>query len=169
MADPQRREPPHAHRKGLRAVAAFEGAKGLLVLAAGFGALTLVHRDVGEIAGHIIHHLGLDPARHWPGIFLAAADHLTDSRLQMLAAGALGYSSLRLVEAAGLWFERAWAEWLGALSGGIYLPFEIYEIARHITLVRVSLFALNVAMVAYLARLLWLQRRAAPAGENLSR
>ena len=55
-----------------------------------------------------------------------------------------------------------WKIWIDEpgqqLSGGIYLPFEIYEIARHITLVRVSLFALNVAMVAYLARLLWLRR-----------
>ena len=64
-------------------------------------------------------------------------------------------------EVSGYLRNREIAEWLGALSGGIYLPFEIYEIARHITLVRVSLFALNVAMVAYLARLLWLRRRAA--------
>ena len=137
----------------------FEGGKGLLVLAVCFGALSLLHRDVREVAEHIVNHLGLDPARHWTGIFLDAAALVTDSRLQLLAAGALAYSTLRLVEAGGLWRQRAWAEWLGALSGGIYLPFEIYEIFKRLTWVRVSLFTLNVVMVAYLARLLWLRRR----------
>jgi len=87
-----------------------------------------------------------------------SVDWSADVFPQLLAAGALAYSTLRLVEASGLWRQRAWAEWLGALSGGVYLPFEVYEIFKRVTAVRVSLFALNVVMVAYLARLLWLRR-----------
>ncbi|MCZ7627423.1 MAG: DUF2127 domain-containing protein [Candidatus Methylomirabilis sp.] len=41
---------------------------------------------------------------------------------------AAGYASVRFVEAYGLWLERRWAEWFAAVSGGIYIPFEIYEL-----------------------------------------
>ena len=46
---------------------------------------------------------------------------------------ALTYSAIRFTEAYGLWRERRWAEWLSAVSGAIYLPFEIYELAGGIT------------------------------------
>jgi uncharacterized membrane protein (DUF2068 family) len=53
-----------------------------------------------------------------------------------------------------LWRERAWAEWLAVLSGGIYLPFEIYELAKGLTALRITLFAVNVLVVVYMARVL---------------
>lgn len=156
--------PGALHRGGVRTIAVFEGAKGLLVLAASFGALTLLHRDLREMAEHIVHILGLNPSSRWPGIFLDAAQKATDANLLVLAAGAMVYSVVRLAEAYGLWRARAWAEWLGALSGGIYLPFEIYEIVQRVTPLRIGLFILNLVVVAYLSRLLWQRRRGPDRG-----
>lgn len=104
-------------------------------------------------------HLHLKPSAHYPRVFLAAASKLTDARLWALAGRATAYSGLRLVEATGLWKGRRWAEWLGALSGGIYVPAEVYEAARKATSTRLVLLVLNAVVVAYLVWVLWRQRK----------
>jgi uncharacterized membrane protein (DUF2068 family) len=134
---------------GLRAVAAFEATKGAVVLAAGLGILSLVHRDVQHVAETLVRHLHLNPARHYPRIFLEAAAHVTDSRLWLLASGAFAYSLVRAVEAYGLWRARAWAEWFAILSGAIYLPVEIYELTHHATALKVAVLVVNLGIVSY--------------------
>ena len=89
----------------------------------------------------------LDPARHYPRIFLDAAAHVTDTRLWLLAAFAATYGLVRLVEAYGLWRGRRWAEWLAAVSGGIYIPYEIYHLFHRATWISVGALAVNVFIV----------------------
>ena len=144
-------------------MAVYEAAKGILVLAVGLGLLRLIHHDVQQAAEHIVKHLPLNPSAHYPRVFLALASKVDDARLWALAAGAAAYSGLRLLEAVGLWKGRRWAEWLGALSGGIYVPVEVYEAARRVTVTRLALLIFNVAMVAYLLWDLWQQRKSRPA------
>jgi uncharacterized membrane protein (DUF2068 family) len=141
--------------KALRAVATLEFIKGLVVLLAGFGVLSLVHRDAWDVAESFLEWLHLSPDTHYAQVFLNLADQVTDSKLWFVAAGALAYSSLRFVEAYGLWFERMWAEWLALVSGTLYLPFEIYEIIRRPDAIRVAIFLINLAVVLYMAFLRW--------------
>jgi uncharacterized membrane protein (DUF2068 family) len=133
---------------GIRIVAAFEAVKGALVLLSGVGALSLLHRDARHVAEQLIAHLHLDAANHYPQIFLDAAARLTDTWLWLLATWAALYAGFRFVEAYGLWWSRRWAEWLAAISGGVYIPFEIYELMRGITWLRVTTFTANVLIVA---------------------
>lgn len=150
----------------IRAIALFEGAKGAMVFLAGFGLLSLVHRDFEHLAETAVEHAHLNPAGHYPHIFIEAATHLTDARLWMFAAIAAGYGTFRLAEAYGLWRERTWAEWLAVVSGGMYIPFEIYEIARGKGWVAIVALAVNVAIVTIMVRALLHRRRrrhAAPA------
>lgn len=114
----------------VRAVALFEGAKGALVFLAGFSALSLVHHDAQRAAEQLVAHLHLNPANRYPRIFVDAAAHLTDARLWLLASLAGAYGLIRFFEAYGLWRGRRWAEWLAAVSGGIYIPFELYGMFR---------------------------------------
>lgn len=148
-----------AGRRSVRAIALIEAVKGALVLLAGFGLLALVHRDVAALGDALVHHLHLNPARHLPRIFLDALRQVDDHRLRLLALGAAAYSALRLAEAWGLWRERAWAEWLGVLSGAIYLPFEIRTLWHHPTLLKAVTFGVNVLVVWVLARALAARRR----------
>lgn len=136
----------------MQAVAAMEAFKGLLVFGAGFGLLALLHRDVRHIAVSLVTHLHLDPGAHYAGIFIDLAARLTDTRLWGLAALALLYSSVRLAEAYGLWFERRWAAWLGAGSGAIYLPIEVYELAHRPSGIKAVTLLLNIGVVVYLVR-----------------
>ena len=138
-----------AHRT-LKVVALMEAAKGFIVFGAGFGLLSLLHRDARRIAESLVTRLHIHPDQHVAGVFLNAAAHLTDTRLWGFAALALAYSVLRWTEAWGLWFDRRWAEWLGAASGGIYVPVEVYELWHKPGPIKVATLAFNLAVVAYL-------------------
>jgi len=78
--------------------------------------------------------------------------------LAVLAMGAIAYSTARFIEAYGLWRERRWAEWFAVVAGGLYIPIELYELVRRVTWIRFGLLAINVAIVVYLARVLWRTR-----------
>jgi uncharacterized membrane protein (DUF2068 family) len=144
----------------IRIVALFEAAKGGLVLLAGFGALALIHHDVQRFADRLVDHMHLNAARHYPHIFLDAAAHVTDTRLWLLAAFAATYGLVRLVEAYGLWHGRRWAEWLAAVSGCIYIPYEIYHLFHRATWISVGALALNVFIVGMMINALLRERPA---------
>ena len=135
---------------GLRMVACFEGGKALLVLAAGFGLLTVVHQSVQEVAEAMVQHLHLDAAARYPRIFLELMQHTGNLRLWMLALFAFVYATLRMAEAYGLWHERRWAEWVAVVSGGIYIPFEIYELQLGVSAIKVASLVINAGIVGYL-------------------
>src|SRR5258708_35399259 len=115
--------------KTMRAIAVFEGAKGAIVLAAGLGLLSLLHRDLQEAGRNLIAHLHLNPASRYPQIFLDAAARTSDSRLVLLACGAAVYSAVRLVGAYGLWFARRRAAWFAASAGARSIPFQVSKLA----------------------------------------
>ncbi len=136
---------------GIRAIAVFEAAKGLLVLLAGLGLLNLLHRDVQAAAEQWVRFSHLNPASKYPRIFLDAAAQTTDARLWWLAAGAGAYAVVRFFEAYGLWRGRAWAEWLALVAGGLYVPVELYHLWHRFSWVKVGLLVANLAVVAYMA------------------
>ncbi|MFM2006684.1 MAG: hypothetical protein RLZZ09_2339 [Pseudomonadota bacterium] len=145
------------HPRGVRWVALFEASKGLLVILAGFGLLALIHVDLQTQAEAIVGHFHLNPGSRYPRVFLDLAFHLTDARLWTLASLAFAYASIRFIEAGGLWFHRLWAEWLAALSGGIYVPFELYELSRGITGLKLVTLAVNLLIVGYMTWVLMLR------------
>jgi uncharacterized membrane protein (DUF2068 family) len=134
----------------LRVVALFEGAKGALVLVAGCGLLSFIHKDLHEAAVQLVELVHLNPARQYPRIFIDLTENVTDSQLWAMAAAALMYSIVRFVEAAGLWLERKWAEWFGVLTGGLYVPLELFEVTRGVTWPKVTVLAVNIGVVLYL-------------------
>jgi uncharacterized membrane protein (DUF2068 family) len=158
--------PPPSHQKGLHLIAAFEAFKGAVVLLAGFGLLTFIGKDAERLAEQFVHRTHLNPAHHYPQIFLRAMSHVTDAHLWLLAGLAALYAALRFVEAYGLWRGRRWAEWFAALSGGIYVPLEVYELVQRVTWVRVTAFLMNVAIVSYMLWLLSESRRLRRAEEK---
>src|SRR5664279_1924798 len=106
---------PDAKRRTLRSIAVFEAAKGIAALAAIIGVLDLMHRDVRHLAIELIGRFGQNPDAHYPSIILHYADLLPDTNVLTLVLLASGYILVRLLEAYGLWNDRAWGEWLGAL------------------------------------------------------
>ena len=145
--------------RGVRAVAVFEATKGSVVLLAGFGLLALLHRDLQAIAERLVELSHLNPAHHYPTIFIEAMSKMNDSRIMAFAAFAGLYAVVRFIEAYGLWRFRAWAEWFAIVSGSIYVPIEIYEVAKHVTWLRVAVLIVNLLIVAYLVYVrIWMRK-----------
>ena len=122
---------------------------------AGFGLLHFVHRDLQSAAEELVRHSHLNPAHHYPRIFIEAASRTSSSRIRFLASMAFLYSVVRLVEAYGLWYLKAWAEWFAIISGSIYVPIEVYGLAKHATVVRATVLIVNLAIVVYLVYIRW--------------
>ena len=138
---------PKARLAALRALASLEAAKGLLVIVAGAGWLAWDH-GVQHFANRLVAHLHLDPARHFGPIFTLLSNASTHRRL--LAAGAAAYAIGRIVEAAGLWYNRWWAMWVAVGTAVIYIPFEIENLARDPNPVALAALVINTAVVLYL-------------------
>ena len=130
-----------------------------VVLMAGFGLLSLVHRDLQDLAERLVQHSHLNPARHYPRVFIEAASHMNDSRLRSLAALAFLYAVVRFVEAYGLWHMKVWAEWFAIISGSLYLPVELYELLERATWMKGLVLLVNAFIVVYLIYVRLLNRR----------
>ncbi len=160
------RRPPHAiderNPAGLRAIAILEALKGVFVLLLGFGLLSLLHKDVEEVAENLLFHLHINPEHKFGEALLHAASKMTDARLWAFTAGAVSYAVVRFIEAWGLWNRRVWAEWFALLSGAMYLPFEIAKLIEKPNGLHLTVFATNVLIVLYMLYVRLDDLRAAP-------
>lgn len=141
---------PVAERRALRAIAVFEAIKGIAALAAVIGLLDLIHHDLRRLAMELIGHFNLNPEAHYPSVLLHYADLLPGVNLRLLVLIAFGYILVRELEAYGLWNDRAWGEWLGALSGGLYIPFEIDHLVHRPSIINAAVLAGNIFVVSFL-------------------
>jgi uncharacterized membrane protein (DUF2068 family) len=63
------------------------------------------------------------------------------------------YGALDLVEGTGLYLEKAWAEYLTLAITASFLPWEVFEVYRRLTFVRVGLLVVNALVFFYLLKL----------------
>ncbi len=143
---------------GLRGIALFEAGKGLLAVIVAMWLLSLLHKDIQNVAEHLLRFLHrifrLNPDGHLARSIVRGARRVTPGNLHLWIGGTMIYAIVRFVEAAGLWLEKQWAEWFALVSGCLYIPIEIYELAHHATPIKWAVFATNLLIVAYLAWLL---------------
>ena len=144
--------------KALHAIAAFEGVKGLAAITASLGLLSLAHHDVRAMAYALIGHFHLDPDAHYPRILLNEAMLLANANVRQVVLLAWAYAAIRLTEGYGLWKDKAWAEWLAAVSGAIYLPLELSHLMAHTTFINGMVLIGNIAVVVYMVVRLWRRR-----------
>jgi len=75
---------------------------------------------------------------------------LSPTTIRLVAGGLAGYAVIELIEGVGLWLSRRWGEYFAMVATSLGLPYEVYELASKITVVRSLLFAVNLALVLYL-------------------
>lgn len=138
------------NKKGLKPIAIFEAFKGLLALIVGLGVHELSTNNVKQGAEDLLSHLHLNPASHYPSIFISTVSEINSANLIFITWGAALYALVRFVEAYGLWHRFRWTEWLALISGAMYLPFELYEFITKPSLISTGLLAINSAIVIYL-------------------
>jgi uncharacterized membrane protein (DUF2068 family) len=138
------------HDSTLRLIAAFKLLKGLLLLAAGVGALHFLHRDLALEAERWVDAFRVDPGNRYIQRLLVHLSSLDEKRLKELSVGTFFYAAVLLSEGTGLWLRKRWAEYFTILATASFIPLEVYEIYRRVTIPRVTILALNLAIVAYL-------------------
>ncbi len=72
------------------------------------------------------------------------------TNLYLAGAAIATYAVLQGVEAIGLWLGRRWAEYLTFVETAVFVPYEIYELTKSVTTLKVLALIINLAIVAYL-------------------
>jgi uncharacterized membrane protein (DUF2068 family) len=143
---------------GLRAVASFEAFKGVLVVLLGLFVL-IYHQRAEDVTENLLDHLHINPDRRLGNALMHAAATVSDARLWTIAAAIIAYSTVRFVEAWGLWHRRVWAEWFALLSGAMYLPLELLKVAERATWERIAVLVINTIVVLYMLYIRLRERR----------
>lgn len=151
---------PQALRTALKSIAIFEALKGVAALLGLLGLLSLLHHDLHRLALELIGHFGLSPNARYPAVLISWVDKINATPIHTLVLLGATYIALRWLEAWGLWHDKAWGEWLGALSSGLYIPLEIQHLLAHRHWQGAVVLLLNIVVVAVLLRRLYLRRKA---------
>jgi len=159
----QRRE------RGLTLIIAYKLVKGGLwlvldLLLIGLGRIGLANRLSG-FAEHLRHHAGA-----WS---LELADLIARAAslggLWIIVIALAGDGLVSLIEGWALQRGRPWAAWLVVFTTGSLLPFEVVALVRRPSAVRVALVSANLAIVAYLTRKAFRERRESDNPPELAR
>ena len=144
---------PEQRNRWLILIAAFKLAQALLFVAIGVGALKMLHKDVGDELARVADHLRFNPESRFVNFILDRASLLDDRLLRRIGAVVFIYAALDLIEGIGLYFEKVWAEYLTLAITASFLPWEVFEIFRRVTVTRVGLLTVNTMVFVYLLKL----------------
>ena len=143
---------------GLRLIALLKFGKALLLIATSYGVHEMLNAALVERLYNWSRDLSDD--RFERKLLMRAltwVEGLGAKKIQIFLAVTVAYTAVVLAEGTGLWFRRAWAEWLTVIATGSLIPFELWELITRPPGRRLPIavtFLLNVVIVWYLARLL---------------
>ena len=138
------------HHTGLAVIAVFKVVKGVLLLLVGLGLLKLVHAEIATLFSLLIEGLHLNADSRLIHALVLKVDALQPNSVLLAGLVSLGYAGMLLVEGVGLWLEFTWAAYLTVVSTSLLLPFELYEVIEQVSVLRIGVLLLNLAIVAYL-------------------
>lgn len=131
-------------------IALFKLLKAALLIAVGIGAIRFLHRDLGASVLHWAQVLRVDPDNQHIHGLLVKIFRVTPRQLKELSIGTFFYAGLFLTEGTGLVLRKRWAEYFVIISTGLFIPLEVYELARHFTLVKLVVLIINILIIWYL-------------------
>lgn len=142
--------PTASKHRALGWIAVFKLVKAVALLVAAAGALRLLRP--GALDGFVEYLTQLPLASGFRPIahFIHWLGGLSPHNLQLVAVLACAYATLYIVEGVGLWQHKRWAEYLTTVATASLIPFELWELARGISLAKFAALAINVAIVLYL-------------------
>jgi uncharacterized membrane protein (DUF2068 family) len=121
-----------------------------MLLIVGIGALKLLHRDVANTVAHWVDILRVDPDNLYIHRLLTRVLTVTPAQLRATSAGTFIYAGLLLTEGTGLLLRKRWAEYFTIITTAGLIPLEIYELVHRLTIAKIVILAINVAIVVYL-------------------
>jgi uncharacterized membrane protein (DUF2068 family) len=143
----------------LRVLAVERVVRGLVLIAASWGvyrfesAQTALRGSLGRLlpaARPLADQLGVDLDHSTILSAATKALHAGRGTLTLVAVGLLLYGLLELVEGAALWLAKRWGEYLTVVATAAFLPYEVYELLKSVTVTKAGAFVINVLAVVYL-------------------
>jgi uncharacterized membrane protein (DUF2068 family) len=150
-------------------IAAFKLAQALLFIAAGVSVLRLMHHDLSDLVLQWARHMHFSPESHFVDFVLDRVSIVNDKLLRRFGVGLFAYAALGSVEGIGLYLEKAWAEYMTLGITASFLPWEIFEVFRRTTWVRVGLLIVNVLVFLYLLKVVVERERQKRNGDSLAK
>lgn len=168
IIDSQRntRVTPRKHNRLLVLIAAYKVVQALLFASVGVGALRLLHKDAGDVLAQVTTDLRFNPESRFVNFILDEAALLNDPLLRRIGLVAFSYAGVSLVEGIGLFLEKAWAEYLTLVITASFLPWEVFEVLRRLTWVRVALLLANTLVFIYLLILVSTRKKQLESSEG---
>ncbi len=139
-----------SHDQWIIAIGLFKLLQAALFILLGIGAIRLLHEDLKHVAEHFILAMRFNPEGHFVNLILGKVGMIDPHRLRQISAAIFAIAALDIVEGTGLVLEQAWAEFVTLILTASFLPWEIFEIFRHTTWIRIGLTVINLAVVLYL-------------------
>jgi uncharacterized membrane protein (DUF2068 family) len=139
---------------GIFLIALFKLIKGALFVVLAVSALKLIDRDVADMFWVLITRLHIDIENRFVQDIFMRLDLIDNRLLKEISATTFFMAGLFFTEGLGLLFQKRWAEYMAVFETGLFIPLEIFEIVRHMTITKVSLLAINAAVVFYLLYIL---------------
>jgi uncharacterized membrane protein (DUF2068 family) len=140
-------------------IGVFKLVKSALLVAVGVGVVS--HPDVQHWASAI----RIDPNNHYVHRALGLASD--PRRLAELGVGTFLYAAVFAVEGVGLLLHRRWAEYFTIAVTASFIPLEVYETARHVTIARLIVLVVNAAIVVYLVARVLSRHSSLPSSSSL--
>jgi len=145
-----RTEPPDGV---VRLIIAYKAISALVLLSVALLLLgIIVNRDFGERVRTVVMLTGMRSDNHFLRQGLLKLGVLGRGATTALGVLSLLYAVLESTEVFGLLNRRRWAEYLVLLATVFFLPYEGLEIVRLVTISKLAIFIINVAIAVYLVK-----------------
>jgi uncharacterized membrane protein (DUF2068 family) len=72
------------------------------------------------------------------------------TNLYLVGLAVSAYAALEASEAVGLWLSRRWAEYLTFIATVVFVPYEVYELIKGVSTLKILALVINLVIVVYL-------------------
>ncbi|HEY4706787.1 MAG TPA: DUF2127 domain-containing protein [Thermodesulfobacteriota bacterium] len=136
----------------LKLIIGFKAGIGIFEIALSISLFKHFGKTVEETFTALAVSMNLDTDHKFIGSLIGKAGVLDNGVFIGLTAVVFVFGIMNTIEAVGLHFRQRWAEWLTVIATGLLIPFELYEVIEKVTVLRVTILVINIAIVYYLAK-----------------
>lgn len=142
--------------RGVMLIGLFKLSKAIFFTCLGIAALRMVHHSLGDLVMRVADFLPVDPEGRLVSLLVDKADLIGNHQLREFSVATIGYAVVCLIEGTGLMLQKPWAEYLTVALTTLALPWELFELARRPSWLRVAVLLVNLAVLLYL---IWVLKR----------
>lgn len=135
----------------LSAIGAFKLFKAAVLIVTGITILSYLHGNI-KVMEEFSDLLNLAPAHRILHKFLINLSLIDDKTFRNISIGSFIYAGFFLVEGVGLLMKKRWAEYFTIIITASFIPLEVYELIRKISLVKSLVIVVNGLIIVYLIK-----------------